>query len=122
MTEMSEFGRILRQVVEETPGIHGAVFTDWEGEPVDQYARGPVIDVQIAGAQWALVLTQAAQALVRARAGQPRSIHVACTGGQVFVRAITHEYFVIVQASADAHLGKTLARLERAADELASKM
>jgi len=122
MTDLSEFGRILRKMVEKTPGVHGAVFTDWEGEPVDQYARGPTIEIQISGAQWGLVRAEVQQALERIRAGAVRSIHIACERAQVFVRCITREYFVMLQASPDAHLGKTIASLERACDELERKM
>jgi predicted regulator of Ras-like GTPase activity (Roadblock/LC7/MglB family) len=122
MTDLSEFGRILRKMVEQTPGVHGAVFTDWEGEPVDQYARGPVIEIQISGAQWGLVQKEVQEALGRLRAGNVRSIYVASERAQVFVRCITTEYFVMLQASPDAHLGKTIASLERACDELESNM
>src|SRR5436190_1208804 len=97
--DLSDFGRILREVVETTPGVHGAVFTDWEGEPVDQYTRGPTLEVQISGAQWVLVQTSVQAALVRIRAGAARSVHVACDRAQVFIRAITPEYFVVLQAS-----------------------
>src|SRR5207248_11706791 len=68
----SQFGRILRRVVESTPGLSGAVFTDWQGEPVDQYTRGPTIDIQIIGAQWGLVLTELKPALARMHAGEAR--------------------------------------------------
>ena len=122
MTDLSEFGRILRKMVEQTPGVHGAVFTDWEGEPVDQYARGPVIEIQISGAQWGIVRQEVQEALTRLRAGALRSIYIANERAQVFVRCITSEYFVMLQASPDAHLGKTIASLERACDELESNM
>ena len=122
MTDLSEFGRILRKMVEQTPGVHGAVFTDWEGEPVDQYARGPVIEIQISGAQWGLVQKEVQEALGRIRGGNVRSIHIACERAQVFIRCITTEYFVMLQASPDAHIGKTIASLERACDELESNM
>jgi predicted regulator of Ras-like GTPase activity (Roadblock/LC7/MglB family) len=122
MNELSEFGRILRQMVEHTPDVHGAVFTDADGEPIDQYARGPVIEIQIGGAQWGLVRTEVQAALARMRIGGLRSLHIAAERAQVFIRCITHEYFVMLQASPEAHLGKTIANLERACDELAAKM
>src|SRR5262245_14700703 len=118
MTELTRFGRILRQVVEQTPGVSGAVFTDWEGEPVDQYARGPTIEIQIGGAQWGLVLGEIQAALSRLGTGSVRSIHIACERAQVFIRSITSEYFVMLHASPEAHLGKTIENLERACDEL----
>jgi predicted regulator of Ras-like GTPase activity (Roadblock/LC7/MglB family) len=122
MSDLSDFGRILRKMVEQTPGVHGAVFTDWEGEPVDQYARGPVIEIQISGAQWGIVRQEVQEALNRLRVGTLRSIYIANERAQVFVRCITTEYFVMLQASPDAHLGKTIASLERACDELESNM
>jgi predicted regulator of Ras-like GTPase activity (Roadblock/LC7/MglB family) len=119
---LSPFGRILRHVVETTPGVHGAVFTDSEGEPVDQYARGPTIEIQIVGAQWGLVLAQVAASLWRSHAGAPTSIYVQCERVQIYIRAITPEYFIVLQASPDAHLGKTIANLEQAAHEMARQM
>src|SRR5262249_27646849 len=111
------FGRILRKVIESTPGLHGAVFTDSDGEPIDQYARGPAIEIQIAGAQWGLVLRELQVVFARMRAGALKSLYVECERAHMVVRAISSEYFVVLQASPDAHLGKAIAALERAAHE-----
>jgi predicted regulator of Ras-like GTPase activity (Roadblock/LC7/MglB family) len=118
----SAFGRILRRMVESTPGVHGAVLADWEGEPVDQYSRGPVLEIQITGAQWGLVLAEVGQALARARAGAARWLYLCCERAQVLVRPLDHEYFVVMQASPDAHVGKLVAGLEQAARELLHEM
>ena len=100
----------------------GLEFTDSQGEPVDQYTRGPALDIQITGAQWGVVLTELKPALERMHAGDARLLYVSCADAQVVVRTITTEYFVVLQASPDAHLGKAIAALERAADELEREM
>jgi predicted regulator of Ras-like GTPase activity (Roadblock/LC7/MglB family) len=118
----SAFGRILREVVEGTPGALGAVFTDWEGEPVDQYALGETLDIQIFGAQWGLVLKESRASLARARAGAPQLIQIECDQVRVLMRMVSDSYFVVLQTRLDAHLGKTLAALEAAAVALAKEM
>jgi len=116
------FGQILWRVIESTPGLHGAVFTDADGEPIDQYARGPALEIQITGAQWGLVLRELPPVLARMRAGALDSLYVECERAQIVIRAISDGYFVVLQASPDAHLGKAIAALERAARELEREM
>jgi predicted regulator of Ras-like GTPase activity (Roadblock/LC7/MglB family) len=120
--DMSPFGRTLRELVESVPGAHGAVFLDNEGEPVDQFGRGPILEIQLTGAQWGVVLERVREALARARVGAPRSIHIGCDDVQLFIRAITSDYCVVLQTSPDAHLGQTQAELDRAVDELIRQM
>jgi predicted regulator of Ras-like GTPase activity (Roadblock/LC7/MglB family) len=62
---VSAFGDILRELVERVPGAVGAVFADWDGEPVDQFAHVPPLDIQLVGAHWGVVWSQAAQRLGR---------------------------------------------------------
>src|SRR5262249_10922060 len=120
--ELSSFGRVLRRMVEETPSAHGAVFTDPDGEPVDQFARGTALDIQIAGAQWGVVLMEISAALARAGLGAPKSLYVACDRMTILVRAVRDGYFVVLSVVGDGHIGKALSNLERAAAELAASM
>src|SRR5205823_2309923 len=92
--DMSPFGRILRELVEELPGAHGAVFVDGEGEPVDQYGRGPLLEIQLTGAQCGLVFARVREGLVRVQLGKPRSLHLVCDRVQLYLRPVATEYLV----------------------------
>ncbi len=49
----SAFSAILERLVLGVPGLVGAVFADWDGEPVDQFSHAATDEIQIMGAQWA---------------------------------------------------------------------
>jgi predicted regulator of Ras-like GTPase activity (Roadblock/LC7/MglB family) len=118
---LSVFGQILQQMVEETPGAHGAIFADWEGEPIDQYSRGPTLDFQITGAQWGVVLAQAHAAMSRA-AGRVGSMLISCERVLVFIRPVREQYFIVLQTSPGAHVAKTLQYLDSAANRISVEM
>ena len=70
--EVSAFGAILEEMVRRVPGAVGAVFADWEGEPVDQFAHIPPLDIQLVGRALGRGLVAGDAAARRARARRRR--------------------------------------------------
>ena len=119
---MSAFGDILRELVERVPGAVGAVFADWEGEPVDQFAHIPALDIQLVGAHWGVVWSQAAQRLGRHGIGAIEELLIEGDRATVLVRSVTDGYFVVLATRRDAHLGTARRELLRGAQTLLGEM
>ena len=86
---MSAFGEILEQMVLRVPGAVGAIFADWEGEAVDQFAHIPPLDIQLVGAHWGVVFNAATQFLQKIGGGGIEELWVEGDSALVFVRRVT---------------------------------
>jgi len=117
---MSAFGDILEAMVRRVPGAVGAVFADWEGEPVDQFAHIPPIDIQLVGAHWGVVWSQAARRLEAF--GGVEELLIEGDKAIVLVRSVTDRYFVVLATKRDAHLATARRELERGAGILRGEM
>jgi predicted regulator of Ras-like GTPase activity (Roadblock/LC7/MglB family) len=117
---VSAFGEILENMVRRVPGAVGAVFADWEGEPVDQFAHIPPLDIQLVGAHWGVVWSQASRRLQSL--GAIEELLIEGDRAIVLVRAVTESYFVVLATRCDAHLATALRELERGAGILRSEM
>ena len=117
---MSAFGQILQAMVERVPGAIGAVFADWEGEPVDQFAHIPPLDIQLVGAHWGVVWSQATQRLVAL--GAVEELLIEGDRAIVLVRLVAEGYFVVLATKRDAHLATARRELERGAGILRGEM
>jgi predicted regulator of Ras-like GTPase activity (Roadblock/LC7/MglB family) len=119
---VSAFGDILQTIVERVPGAIGAVFSDWEGEPVDQFAHIPPLDIQLVGAHWGVVWSQASARLAGRGLGAVEELVIEGERAVVLVRAVTRQYFVVLAVKRDAHLATARRELERGAQTLLGEM
>lgn len=119
---MSAFGAILKSLVERVPGAVGAVFSDWEGEPVDQFAHIPPLDIQLVGAHWGVVWNQANRRLVARGLGAVEELLIEGEHSIVLVRSVTDGYFVVLATKHDAHLATARRELERGVSSLLGEM
>lgn len=118
---MSAFGDILKALVDAVPGAYGAVFSDWEGEPVDQFGHVEPIDIQIAGAHWGVILSATSERLERA-CGHVEELTIEGERQVVLIRRVTDRYHVVLAARRDCNLGRARAELQRGADALLGEM
>jgi predicted regulator of Ras-like GTPase activity (Roadblock/LC7/MglB family) len=118
---VSAFGDILQTMVERVPGAIGAVFADWEGEPVDQFAHIPPLDIQIVGAHWGVVWSQVSARLGRGL-GLIEELVIEGERAIVLVRSVTDRYFVVLATRPEAHLATARRELERGARTLLGEM
>lgn len=119
---MSAFGSILEEIVRRVPGAVGAVFADWEGEPVDQFAHVPPLDIQLVGAHWGVVWSQATRRLGQHNLGAVEELLIEGERAIVLVRLVTEGYFVVLATKRDAHLATARRELERGAGILRGEM
>ena len=119
---MSAFGQILEDMVKRVPGAVGAVFSDWEGEPVDQFAHIPALDIQLVGAHWGVVWSQATERLGAHALGAVEELLIEGDRAIVLVRLVSEGYFVVLATKRDAHLATARRELERGARTLLGEM
>ncbi len=119
---MSAFGDILEAMVKRVPGAVGAVFADWEGEPVDQFAHIEPLEIQLVGAHWGVVWSQAAERLGKRGLGAVEELLIEGERAIVLVRSVTDRYFVVLATKREAHLATARRELERGARTLLGEM
>jgi predicted regulator of Ras-like GTPase activity (Roadblock/LC7/MglB family) len=119
---MSSFAEILQQMVERVPGAVGAIFADWEGEAVDQFAHIPPIEIQLVGAHWGVVWSQATERMTRHGLGAVDEMLIEGDRAIVLVRAVTRQYFVVLAVRRDTHLATARRELERGAQSILGEM
>jgi len=120
---VNSFADILQRMVERVPGATGAIFADWEGEPVGEFARDlPALEIQIFGAQWGVVWAELQRALERAHLSRARELIIDGDRGSVLVHQVTDEYYVVLAIGRGGHLAKALDELDRGARALRAEM
>jgi predicted regulator of Ras-like GTPase activity (Roadblock/LC7/MglB family) len=119
---LSTFGDILKTLVDSVPGAVGAVFSDWEGEPVDQFAHIPPLDIQLVGAHWGVVWSQANLRFLARGLGAVEELMIEGERAIVLVRSVSEGYFVVLATKRDAHLATARRELERGARTLLGEM
>ncbi len=121
---MSAFAHILKKMVERVPGALGAIFADWDGEAVDQFAHVSVstMEIKLAGAHWGVVLALATARLREAGAGAVDEMWIEGERALVLVRRVTDQYFVVLAVRRGAHLGTARRELELGARTLLGEM
>ena len=118
----SSFARILEDVVTSVPGALGAIFVDWEGEAVDEYATPAEPDIRVTGAQWAVAYYLARDLCAKHALGMPSEVVLRFRQQQVLIRRVTDEYLVVLALGADANLGQALEQVRRAELRLREEM
>ncbi len=117
------FGPLLQALVERVPGALGAIFTDWEGEPVGSFGTALAdSDLEIIGAQWTLVWTQLQRSLERVRLGAPHELVIDSARARVIIRQVSAEYCLVLAAQRGTHLAIAQRELERTAVSLRAQM
>jgi hypothetical protein len=120
---VSAFAVILQDLVERTPGALGAIFVDWEGEPVGLFAPDiPTLDIQIIGAQWGVVWMQLVRSCEKQSLGLPVELEVSGDGALVLVHQVTESYYVVLTLKHGAHLATAQRELRKGAASLKAEM
>lgn len=119
---MSSFADILKGMVERVPGAVGAIFADWEGEAVDQFAHVSTLEIQLAGAHWGVVLALATESLVHVGLGAVEEMWIEGEHALVLVRRVTERYYVVLTGKRSTHLGHARRELEQSARTLLGEM
>jgi predicted regulator of Ras-like GTPase activity (Roadblock/LC7/MglB family) len=120
---VSDFRTILQSLVERVPGAVGAIFADWEGEAIGEFAFDmQQLDIRIFGAQWGVVWNQLRQSLGRSRLGTPVQLLVDGANGAVLVHQVADDYNLVLSLRRGSHLATALREVARGVETLRAEM
>jgi len=110
------FDKILRDLVQSTPGAIGALFLDWEGETVGMVGERPFDadehDLKIVGAYQGIFLTQLRELCARADAGTPHRFKIDFETARVLSYDLKDGYYVVLVVDASANEAVAWKQLE----------
>lgn len=118
----SAFAEILAELVGSIPGAIGAVFLDWEGEAVDQFAHVPTMDILLEGAHWGVVLRMVHGLTRKHGWGDVKMILLQGHGHEIIIRPVTREYCVVLTMRSGTHTASALEALERITERILEEM
>ena len=117
------FKEALRSVVDGTDGVLAGLLMDFEGIPVETYARGnPGFDIESVGAEVSVVVKAIQRASEMLEAGATREVAFRSDKLVTLIRVINETYFVAVALSPEGNLGKGRYLLRVAAPKIAEEL
>ncbi|HEY6844547.1 MAG TPA: roadblock/LC7 domain-containing protein [Thermoanaerobaculia bacterium] len=120
------FQKILREMLQSTPGAIGAVFLDREGEAVDLFAED-VFEIgddglRTLGAYAGIFLSKVRRACETADAGEPLMLTLDFAKVKVFSCSLKDGYYLVLIVANTASEGVTVQRLIRCRNQLIAEI
>ena len=120
---MTPFGRILKQLVEKTPGALGGAFADSQGEMVDAFAPAyNAHDFAVITAHYGVVLGHLHAVFGVWHFGGPEYFVCQHTKMSLVVVAVSKHYFALLALTDPLAVPVALARMTEAAGALRQEM
>jgi predicted regulator of Ras-like GTPase activity (Roadblock/LC7/MglB family) len=112
------FKYVLQEMLDQLPGAVGAIIADWEGEAVDQVARGDDFEIKVLGAHKGIILTQLRQALRRLDGGPLEEVLIHFAQAKVLITPLSEDYFLVLTIEPKVMIGKASFVMRRCAEQL----
>ena len=113
------FKEAIRDVVEGTDGGIAGILMDFEGIPVDSYAKGESsFDINAVGAEYSVIVKSIQRAAESLEAGGAREVAIQSERVTTLIRIINDEYFLALAMSPDGNFGKGRYLMRTAAPKL----
>jgi len=117
---ISEFGRVLAEMISDAPGARGAVLSDCKGEPIDVAyfrSRSNLLDTQLVGAQLSVTIFKLAQTAARWDCDFGVLI-LEAEQGSLITTILSKHYQLSLSLGIDANIARSTIAFERAGIEL----
>lgn len=112
------FKKILRELVDNTPGASGAILTDWEGEAVEQYSLADEFELKLIGAHKGIILSRMKDIQNKFLSGDIREAVVSTQTHHVILGTIDADYSLIMTLARDTLVARALFEFRRAVKSL----
>ena len=117
------FKEALERAVTATDGGIAGLLMDFEGIPLESYARdGAALDIEVVGAEVSVVVKAIQRASEMLEAGQTSEVAFKSDKMTTLIRVINQTYFVAVAMEPDGNLGKSRFLLRVLAPKLAQEL
>lgn len=114
-----DFREILRDMVQRVDGGRAAILMGYDGIAIDEYKKeGDVTDIQLMGIEYSSVLKEMKHTSEILESGEVAEVSVVTGSGMVVARAVSNDYFVMINLALDGNLGKARYLLKMAAPKL----
>jgi predicted regulator of Ras-like GTPase activity (Roadblock/LC7/MglB family) len=101
------FKEALQGVVDSTEGGLAGLLMDFEGIPLESYARhGQATDIEVVGAEVSVVVKAIQRATEMLDAGETREVSFKSDKLVTLIRIINKDYFVAMTMNPDGNFGK----------------
>jgi predicted regulator of Ras-like GTPase activity (Roadblock/LC7/MglB family) len=116
------FKEAIRDVVEGTDGATAGILMDFEGIPVESYAKEGAVDLNVVGAEYSVILKSIQRATESLEAGGAREVAIQSEKGTTIIRILNEEYFLALALLPEANFGKGRYLLRIAAPKLLEQL
>jgi predicted regulator of Ras-like GTPase activity (Roadblock/LC7/MglB family) len=117
------FKEALERVVTGTDGGIAGLLMDFEGIPLESYAKdGASLDIEVVGAEVSVVVKAIQRATEMLDAGATREVSFRSDKMVTLIRVINQSYFVAMTLSPEGNLGKGRYMLRTLAPSLAEEL
>jgi predicted regulator of Ras-like GTPase activity (Roadblock/LC7/MglB family) len=116
------FKETLQGVVDGIQGGLAGLLMDFEGIPLESYAKDGAFDIEAVGAEASVILKSIQRATEMLDAGEPREVAFQSDKMATLIRVVNAEYFVAVTLSPDANFGKARFLLRVAAPKIRAEL
>ena len=101
------FKKIMGNLIESIPGATGAIFLDWEGEAVDQYAvENDTYQLKVLGAHKGVILGLINDAQAIDEKNKVECVSIKMKNFSVIMAPVSDEYFVVLTLKPDSSISK----------------
>jgi predicted regulator of Ras-like GTPase activity (Roadblock/LC7/MglB family) len=117
------FKEALQRVVDEVEGGMAGLLMDFEGIPLESYAReDSAFDIEAVGAEVSVVVKAIQRASEMLDAGDTREVAFKSAKMITLIRVLNENYFVALTLAPEGNLGKGRYLLRVAAPQLAEEL
>ena len=101
------FEDVLKEIVERSEGVRGAVIMGMDGIAIGEHIVDPACSIQTVGIEYASAIKSIQNASRSLSAGQVQEVSINTKSNIFILRLITDEYFIAVALGPDGNQGKT---------------
>jgi predicted regulator of Ras-like GTPase activity (Roadblock/LC7/MglB family) len=116
------FKEAIRDVVEGTDGAIAGILMDFEGIPVESYAKSQAFDINVVGAEYSVILKSIQRATESLESGGACEVAIQSEKLTTLIRILNHEYFIALTLSPGANFGKGRYLLRTTAPKLLEQL
>lgn len=101
------FEDVLKEIVERSDGVQGAVIMGMDGIAIGEHIVDPACSIQTVGIEYASAIKSIQSASRSLSAGAVQEVFISTQNNIFILRLITDEYFIAVALAPEGNHGKT---------------
>ena len=117
------FKSILKNLVEKTPGVTGAILLDGEGEAVADFSKSPGLDLPAIGAHKGIILHLTKEAMLNLKqTNGVKTIAISTELARIALSTIKEGYYLVVTLEKTKPMGRVFFESKQAIKDIEREM